>query len=130
MSMKKLKITAIVLDVSFLLLCIMAPFITDLMRAGGKPCFSLEMLGIICPACGGTRCVNHFFKGEFLTALKYNPIIFCGIIYFTVALLLFNIEIFAKKEWAKKIRAIMLHPIALTSAVIIYVIAGFARNFI
>jgi hypothetical protein len=48
-------------------------------------CAFHELTGLPCVTCGMTRCAIQFFHGHFLTALKWNPLIFtalCGITAF------------------------------------------------
>lgn len=51
-------------------------------------CIYAKNFGIICPGCGATRATLCIFKGEFLSAIKYNAfytlIIFPFFIIFTV----------------------------------------------
>lgn len=44
-------------------------------------CYIRENFHVICPSCGGTRCVTNFVKGNFQQAFQYNPIIFIMICY-------------------------------------------------
>ena len=44
-----------------------------------------EITGLPCVTCGMTRCGIQFFHGHFLTALKWNPLVFsalCGLTAF------------------------------------------------
>ncbi len=124
--MKKIVITA---DCIFILLCSVIPIIAKWMLSLNKICFSLK-IGIICPACGGTRCINSMFKGDFISALNYNPAVFFGFFYFSIILLLFNMELFIKNRILTSIRNLMLNPIVLTVEVFFYILFGFARNFL
>jgi|SRR5919198_3950614 hypothetical protein len=45
-------------------------------------CIFHEITGLPCATCGMTRCGIQFFHGHFLTALKWNPLVFaflCGV---------------------------------------------------
>jgi hypothetical protein len=45
-------------------------------------CIFHEFTGLPCVACGATRSTIEFFRGHFLAALKWNPLVFlflCGI---------------------------------------------------
>lgn len=55
---------------------------------------------ILCPSCGGTRCVINFFRGNFVASFMYHPIFFMMIIYFIVLNAIFIINSFRKKEIA------------------------------
>lgn len=45
-------------------------------------CIWLEVFGIYCPGCGGTRAVEFFFQGHFLQALWYHPLVPYGIVVY------------------------------------------------
>jgi ribose/xylose/arabinose/galactoside ABC-type transport system permease subunit len=48
-------------------------------------CIFHQLTGLPCVTCGMTRCAIQFFHGHFVTALKWNPLIFtllCGVIAF------------------------------------------------
>jgi hypothetical protein len=48
-------------------------------------CIFHEITGLPCATCGMTRCGIQFFHGHFLTALKWNPLVFaflCGVTAF------------------------------------------------
>jgi hypothetical protein len=48
-------------------------------------CIFHEITGLPCVTCGMTRCAIQFFHGDFLAALKWNPLVFtalCGIMAF------------------------------------------------
>lgn len=58
---------------------------------------------ILCPACGGTRCVINFFNGNFANSFMYHQIFFIIIIYLIVLNIIFIINSFRKKEIAKNL---------------------------
>jgi hypothetical protein len=72
------------------------------------PCLFKEITGIACPTCGSTRsliCLSHF---DILSAFRFNPLVFIGVILFSLwALYGFYIlfsgkkiqVILSKKEW-------------------------------
>jgi Protein of unknown function (DUF2752) len=48
-------------------------------------CIFHELTGLPCVTCGMTRCAIQFFHGDFLAALKWNPLVFtalCGVMAF------------------------------------------------
>jgi Protein of unknown function (DUF2752) len=50
-------------------------------------CVFHQLTGLPCVTCGMTRCGIQFFHGHFLTALKWNPLVFaalCGVVAFDV----------------------------------------------
>ena len=61
-------------------------------------CFIHEKFGILCPSCGGTRCVINFLTGNFMQSFLYHPIFFITIIYLLFINLIYIINSFRKKE--------------------------------
>jgi hypothetical protein len=42
-------------------------------------CLFHELAGLPCLTCGATRSAVEFFHGNFLAALKWNPLVFAGL---------------------------------------------------
>lgn len=61
-------------------------------------CYIYKTFGILCPSCGGTRCVIHFMLGNFKESFFYHPIFFITILYLIGVNLLYIINSFRKKE--------------------------------
>lgn len=55
-------------------------------------CIINKTFGILCPSCGGTRCIINFINGNFIESFIYHPIFFITIIYLLIvnALYIFN----------------------------------------
>ena len=45
-----------------------------------KPCSLRATTGLPCLACGGTRAVQALARGEWLIALKFNPLVVMGVV--------------------------------------------------
>jgi len=45
-----------------------------------KPCSLRATTGLPCLACGGTRAVQALANGEWLVALKFNPLVVLGVV--------------------------------------------------
>ena len=43
----------------------------------GITCVFLHFLGVPCPGCGMTRALLALLRLDFVSALQYNPLIFC-----------------------------------------------------
>jgi hypothetical protein len=71
------------LSVSLVSLALVAAWLTI-----GLPwprCVFHEITGLPCVTCGMTRCGIEFFQGDFLSAIKWNPLVFimlCGVVAF------------------------------------------------
>lgn len=61
-------------------------------------CVVNENFNILCPSCGGTRCVVNFIKGNFTESFMYHPIFFVMIIYFIILNIFFIINAFREKQ--------------------------------
>jgi len=66
-------------------------------------CYFREHYGILCPSCGGTRCVINFLNGNFLEALKYHVVFFITILYLIMLNIVFIINNFKTKPILEKI---------------------------
>lgn len=68
-------------------------------------CYFYKNYGILCPSCGGTRCVTNFFQGNLTEAFKYNKIYFVMILYLIILNIVIIINLISKKE-----RMTILYP--------------------
>lgn len=56
---------------------------TQLMRGVGLTgCSFYELTHLYCPGCGGTRALESLFRFDIISSLKYNAILFPGILLF------------------------------------------------
>ena len=62
-------------------------------------CWFYEKTGILCPSCGGTRCVQKLLNGDIVKAFEYHPVFTITIIY----LLILNIIYLINRNKNKKI---------------------------
>ncbi len=68
-------------------------------------CWIYQNTGILCPACGGTRCLTFMLQGNFFKAFSSHSLFFVGILY----LLLLNFLIIINIDREKKV-ATWLYP--------------------
>ncbi len=122
------KLTILLCDLVIAIFTAFIPFLADIMLKNAPTCFFAER-GIMCPACGGTRCVYSFFTGNFSNAIHYNPGIFIGIIYALVLIIVLNVSVFSKCLKFKKALSLMLHPMTLVSLATAFALFGIIRNF-
>ncbi|MFK7850840.1 MAG: DUF2752 domain-containing protein [Akkermansiaceae bacterium] len=79
-----------------LILAIAAFALRETGGAGWMPgCFFKKTTGFDCPGCGMTRASHAFLNGQFLEALRFNPV---GMILFPLALIGVGLELVA---WAR-----------------------------
>ena len=88
--MNKKRRFILILDAALVAFALAAKHIAAWMMAYLPDCMYAKR-GIMCPSCGGTRCVRNFFSGRFAEAFALNPFIFLLIIYLGIALVLGNI---------------------------------------
>lgn len=46
------------------------------------PCIFLQIAGIYCPGCGGTRAINALIKGQLLLSFWYHPLVLYTVFIF------------------------------------------------
>ena len=97
-----IKPLVIALDVILLPLCFMTKWLSDMMLLTNIPC-EWTKFGLRCGTCGGTHCVNAFMAGRLGEALAWNPIVFTGICYGLLSIVILNIIAFSRQETAKKV---------------------------
>ena len=61
-------------------------------------CLIKKNLHILCPSCGGTRCVINFVSGNFKASFIYHPVFFITIIYLLIVNIIFIINSFKKRK--------------------------------
>ncbi len=67
-----------------------------------------KAIGILCPACGGTRCFYYFFSGDFAAAFSLNAFLFLTLIYALALFLLWNLSWLFEAAFAKKLLRYLL----------------------
>ena len=92
------------IDMLLLVIYLCLGKITGLMIDSGVSSCNYMKLGILCPSCGGTRCVKNLAKGRIFDAFMYNQYIFLMITYFVVIVILFNLDYVFNLEFAAKLR--------------------------
>lgn len=97
MNSKIKKMLQLELGILFLVLIIFIIVKTNLIYIMPN-CLINTYLGILCPSCGGTRCVINLIQGNFMQSFLYHPIFFITIIYLMLVNILYIINVFKKKE--------------------------------
>lgn len=59
-----------------------------------------HFFNILCPSCGGTRCVINFVLGNFAKSFFYHPVFFITILYLLLVNILYIINTLAKTKVA------------------------------
>lgn len=61
-------------------------------------CLINTYFGILCPSCGGTRCVINLVQGNFVQSFLYHPIFFITIWYLALVNIIYVINTFTNKK--------------------------------
>ena len=131
--MKKLfksKILNILLaDAIFAFLALSAPGIAALMIDNISSCPFSE-IGILCPTCGGTRCVQSFFNGDISKAFKYNEFITVFIFYVIAILVIANLYCLFDIKKLKGVLKTAAGYKAVIICAILFVVFGLIRAIV
>ena len=126
--MNRNKLFVILLDVGVLVIAMTAHTLTDWMLHMIPAC-PVATLGLLCPACGGTRCVRYFFSGRFADAFGVNPFFFSLILYLAAAMVLLNVGALLDVKKADQIARGMTNWRAVIVIAVAFAIFGIVRNF-
>ncbi len=126
---KNKRLNVLIADGALLVLALFAKRIAALMIKHIPPCVFLER-GILCPSCGGTRCIQSFFSGDISEAFYYNAYFAAMIFYVAAVLILINLYcLFDIKKMRKIIRVTAGKETIITLAVG-FIIFGIVRAII
>lgn len=95
--MKKRKIFIILIEI--IIFIILYSFVNSKYINLIPQCWVYRQTGILCPACGGTRCLIYLLKGNWIQAFFSHMVFFVGIMY----LLIFNFIYIVNLNKEKKI---------------------------
>ena len=127
----KSKKALLFIDVAVIFVAVLLPIVAGkLLDGNGRECSFVENLGILCPSCGGTRCVFNFFSGRFVAAFGFNPYIFCSIIYAFACFLVLNVKILLKFKAAEKAFSVITDYRVVIVWTVGFVMFGILRNII
>ena len=118
----------IILDACIAAVALGSKWITAWMMALIPDC-PVTRFGLLCPACGGTRCVRYFLELRWGQAFIMNPFFFALIWYVGAGLLLLNVGVLGNVSWAKRISGAMLHWRAVIVIAVLFGVFGIVRNF-
>ena len=127
--MKRKEWILLVSDIALFALVLASPKIAEWMLGWVQDCWVAEM-GLLCPACGGTRCIRFLSQGRILEAIQSNWYVCLLLLYGGVLLGLTNLAVLFRVEFARKAVKKLCN-----SWVLIVLFAGFAvfgvlRNFL
>ena len=90
-------------------------------------CVLNEYFNILCPTCGGTRCVMSFIKFNWKDSFFYNPIIFFTLIYLIILNIVFLINYISKKD---RFKFLFPNEVKFVIYACVLVIYGIVRNIL
>ena len=122
--------TALFIDGALLVLIPVLGFFSRLMIFALPDTCTLYRLGLLCPACGGTRCIRELCSGNFFAAYGYNKFVFCAVFYALVGLVLYNLACLFKWRAARSALNILFGKTALITIAFLYILFGIMRNVI
>lgn len=76
-------------------------FFYSLYRAGRFPvfpCVFKEVTGAACPTCGSTRSLVYLSRFDILSAFRFNPLVFFGVVVFSLWVLYGLYMLFSGKK--------------------------------
>lgn len=86
------------------------------------PCWVYSTTGLLCPACGGTRCILHMLEGNWIEAFLSHMIFFVGILYLLSINIVYLINLNKEKKIGTWIYPKYWYAIVFTILLIIYTI--------
>ena len=126
---KNKRINVLIADGILALLLLFASTIASVMINNIPPCAFAEM-GILCPACGGTRCVESFFSGRIAEAFDYNGFFTVLIFYSAVLLIVINLYCLFDFKRLKGVIKIMSGYKTIIVAAVLFAVFGFIRAYL
>lgn len=85
-------------------------------------CWIYQTTGLLCPACGGTRCVVNLVKGNSIEAFFSHIVFFIGIAYLLIINMIYIINLNREKKILTWLYPKYWYSIIFTIILIIYTI--------
>lgn len=86
-------------------------------------CWVYQTTGLLCPACGGTRCVLYILEGNWVKAFFSHMVFFIGILYLLIINIIYAINLDKKKKVGIWMYPKYWYAIVFVVVLIIYTIA-------
>lgn len=116
------KKSLIIIIIELVLLIILYFFVKSKYIELIPECWVYKNTGILCPACGGTRCVQNFLQGNFIEAFFSHMIFFIGIIYLGIIDIVYLINLNRKEKIGIEFYPKYWYAIIFAIVLIIYTI--------
>lgn len=85
-------------------------------------CYILQKTGLLCPSCGGTRCIKELLNFNIVEALKMNAFYTITILYLLVLNIVYVLNIVLKTNRLKFLYIKKYHLIVWIIVLILYTI--------
>ena len=109
---------------SIIIICVISLYITvkmDLIKILPE-CYFYNKLGLLCPSCGGTRCVIELMNFNFIQAIQMNGFIVITFLYLMILNIVYIYNTIRKKNKFKFLYIKNVHIIIWGVLLIIYTI--------
>ena len=95
--MKKIDKSFIIFIFSFLIIYGLSYFLLD----DGLPCYIRKITGFYCPGCGISRMFISLLKFDIYQAFRFNPLVFCLLVFVGIIAIIDIVLYYRKKEILK-----------------------------
>lgn len=85
-------------------------------------CWVYKNTGILCPSCGGTRCIQNIMRGNVIEAFKINPVIFIIVCYLAILNIVYLSNLNKKEKKLKYIYPKYWYVIIWVTILVLYTI--------
>ena len=119
----------LLLDGVLLTLAGLARPLSRWMLSALSDCYVAQM-GLVCPACGGTRAVAALCRGDLLAAVELNALVVLLIVYAVLIVVAFHIEVLFRQGWARTIHVRMLNYRVIIGWAVVAVLFCVLRNIV
>ena len=124
---RKELVIVLVIDLIVLMSVFFRTYVFSTVESLFSPCFFAEN-GMLCPTCGGTRCVRAILSGDILSAFRYNAFALFAFVYGVFLLLMYNLYYIFGVKWSRRVVSILLNYKMLVIILSSFVIFGIVRN--
>lgn len=116
------KKSMIIIGIEIVILIILYSFINSKYVEILPLCWIYQTTGLLCPACGGTRCVVNLVKGNWIEAFFSHIVFFIGIGYLLIINIIYIINLNREKKIATWLYPKYWYSIIFAIILIIYTI--------
>lgn len=111
-----------IIGIEIVVLIALYSFINSKYLAIIPECWVYQTTGLLCPACGGTRCVLYILEGNWVKAFFSHMVFFIGILYLLGINIIYLINLNKDKKVGTWIYPKSWYAIVFAVVLIIYTI--------